>query len=390
MTAPVERIDAYSPPPPKANGAHAPAPDAPTEGPLRGLANLSKVATVGYVQLVAETSQPIRWVWAGIVSEANHIEIAGPSGGGKTTFAMLLAAAFGNPGDAIALFGRAVMPVRAGQFVVVLEEENGKHSLRKKVETACTVLGLPVAATIDRMIFVIRRNVRVGDSVWADLVELGKRGGIGAIFIDSRARVLRNGESNSEEDQAAVADALFALIESSGAPAFVVSHTRKGGASSIEDLAGSLQRGAGADVVLVVEAKRDTTGRVLAAALTALKIRDDVEEHPAPIEFSIGRDSDGQPCLTSTVPTEDTRPLETRVLELLEREGPLTRSDVATKLGRSRATLQPALDTLFAASRLRPATVRKSNGQDYAAIDVKRSRQRSENHSDSHSDEVSE
>jgi energy-coupling factor transporter ATP-binding protein EcfA2 len=371
----------------KANGAHA---AGPTDGPLRGLAHLAKVATLGHAQLVAETSQPIRWIWGGIVSEANHVEIAGPSGGGKTTFATLLAAALGNPGDPIALFGRVVAPVRAGQLVVIVEEENGKHSLRRKMETACTVQGLPVTATLDRMVFVIRRNVRVGDPVWADIVELGKRGSIGAIFIDSRARVLRNGDSNSEEDQAAVADAVFALIESSGAPAFIISHTRKGSASQIEDIAGSLQRGAGADVVLVIEAKRDASGRVLAATMTAIKIRDDVEEHPAPIEFTIGRDPGGQPCLSCTVPTEDTRPLEVRVLELLEREGPLTRSEVATKIGRSRAALQPVLDTLFAAERLRGARVRKSNGQEYAAIDVRRSRQHAENHSDSHSDEVSE
>lgn len=367
------------------------APPAPTEGPLRGLAHLARVATVGYAALVAETADPIRWVWRGVISEANHVEVSGPSGGGKTTVSTLFAAALANPGAPVELFGRVIEPVRPGQFVVFVEEENGKHSLRKKMETACRVLGLPIAETLDRVIFLVRRNVRVGDAVWNDLVELGRRGGIGAVFIDSRARVLRNGESNSEEDQAAVADALFALIEAARAPAFVVSHTRKGSASSIEDLAGSLQRGAGADVILMVEAKRDTGGRVLASTLTCVKIRDDVEEHPAPMEFTIGRDAAGAPALTSTVPAEDDRPLEERILEVLERDGALTRSDLAQRLGRSRADVQPALDTLFAAERLRGARVRKKNGQEYAAIDLRRARGRSNSdrsvHPDEHPDE---
>lgn len=369
------------------------APPAPTDGPLRGLGYLARVATVGYAALVAETSEPIRWLWRGVVSEANHVELAGPSGGGKTTLATLLVAALGNRGSPVSLFGRQIEPVREDQHIVFVQEENGKHSLRKKMETACAVLGLPVAETLERVIFIVRRNVRVGDAVWHDLGELGKRGGIGAVFLDSRARVLRNGDSNSEEDQAAVADALFALIEAAKAPAFVISHTRKGSASSIEDLSGSLQRGAGADVILMVEAKRDTSGRVLASTLTTVKVRDDIEDHPAPVEFTIGRGLAGVPTLTTTTPGEDERPLETRIEEALGRDGAMTRSDLAGKLGRSKADLQPAIDALFLAERLQGARVRKKNGQEYAGLDLRRGSRRgaggAKNHRDEHRDEGS-
>lgn len=371
---------------------HGEGPEAPADGPLRGLGHLAHVATVGYAALVNATSKPIRWVWRGVVSEENQVEIGGPSGGGKTTLSTLFVAALANPTkEPVQLFGREVTPVRPDQFVVFVQEENGKHSLRKKMETACDVLGLPRADTLDRVIFIVRRNVRVGDAVWQDLLELGRRGLVGAIFIDSRARVLRKGESNSEEDQAAVSGQLFALIETARAPAFVVSHTRKGGASSIEDLAGSLQRGAGADVILLVEARRDTSGRVVASTVTCVKIRDDVEEHPQPVEFTIGRDAAGRPALTTATTAQDDRPLEEQVLEVLEREGELTRTDIAAKLGRSKADIQPALDTLFAAGRLRGAKVRKKNGQEYAAIAIKRARRpEPENHRDEHRDEGSE
>lgn len=366
-------------------------PQAPADGPLRGLGHLAQVATVGYAALVNATAKPIRWVWRGIVSEENQVEIGGPSGGGKTTLSTLFVAALANAKEPVQLFGREVTPVRPGQFVVFVQEENGKHSLRKKVETACDVQGLPRAETLDRVIFIIRRNVRVGDPVWQDLLELGRRGLIGAIFIDSRARVLRNGESNREEDQAAVSDALFALIETAHAPAFVVSHTRKGGATSIEDLAGSLQRGAGADVILLVEAKRDTGGRVIASTVTCVKIRDDVEEHPSPVEFTIGRDAGGLAALTCSMPTEDSRPVEERILEVLRRDGATTRSDLASKLGRNKADLQPYLDTLFAAGRLSGAKVRRKNGREYSAIDLRRAPPSGAGiHSDFHSDPGSE
>jgi energy-coupling factor transporter ATP-binding protein EcfA2 len=339
----------------------------PTEGPLKGLGHLARVATVGYRALVAETSEPIRWLWHGVVSEANHVELTGPSGGGKTTLATMFVAALANPGTPVALFGREVTPIRPGQYVVFVEEENGKHSVRKKAEAACLVLSLGIAETLDRVIFLVRRNIRVGGAVWNDLLELGKRGHIGAVFIDSRARVLRNGESNSEEDQAAVADALFALIEASKAPAFVVSHTRKGGAGSIEDVAGSNQRGAGADVILLVDGKRDTAGRVLSSTVTAIKIRDDVEEHPDPIEFTIGRDAAGAPTLTSNVAgTQDAAPLEDRILRALS-IGPQTKSALATLLGRNKADLEDPLTDLFAAHRIR-TTTKAVNGREFKAF----------------------
>jgi hypothetical protein len=124
---------------------------------------------------------------------------------------------------------------------------------------------------------------------------------------------------------------------------------------------------------VVVDAKRDVGGRVLASTLTVVKIRDDVEDHPAPVEYTIGRDLTGVPTLSANVMAEDRRPLETRILEALERDGPLTRNDLALKVGRSKADIQPAVDCLFAAGRLAGAKVRKGNGREYAGLAVKRS-----------------
>lgn len=283
---------------------------------LDGLNSLARVATVGYDALVAETSDPIRWTWFGVISEANHVELSGPSFGGKTTLATLFVAALANPGEPIALFGREVTPIREGQFVVLIEEENGKHSMRKKLETACRVLNLPVKETLDRVITIVRKGVRVDTNVWWELVQLGQRGAIGALFIDSRARVLRNGESNSEEAQAAVADSLFFLIEQAKAPVFVISHTRKGQAEAIEDVSGSGQRGAGADVILLVNPTRDERGKVTSSKITFIKIRDDVEEHPDPVEFTLAKDPEGRWSLGSSLAKPES-PLDGEVIALL-------------------------------------------------------------------------
>jgi hypothetical protein len=86
-----------------------------------------------------------------------------------------------------------------------------------------------------------------------------------------------------------VADALFALIEAAKSPVFVISHTRKkqGGAAGVEDISGSAQRGASADVALIVNADKDDSGKVASSTIKFDKVRDDVEEHPDPVRFTL-------------------------------------------------------------------------------------------------------
>jgi hypothetical protein len=288
-----------------------------------GLDKLRGVALVGYEALREATARPIVWRWQGIAADGHHVEISGPAGGGKTTLASLLIVALANAGaNPVKVLGHEVVPIRAGAFVVLIEEENGTHSVRTKLETACDALGLDVASTLDRVVVIVRKNVHMGDEVWEQLSELGSRGGLGAVVIDSRARVLRQGESNSEDDQALVAGELFRLIDRARGPVFVISHTRKGTAAEIEDVSGSAQRGAAADVVVLVTPARNKNGRVVSATVAFAKIRDDVEEHPAQVTFSIVKDDEGRWTLseTSARPSEDRAPPDARILGLLSKQ----------------------------------------------------------------------
>src|SRR5579884_839525 len=110
----------------------------PTD-PWEGLKTLKKEAIVGYRALVAATKDRPVYRVEGIVCDGNLVEITGPSGGGKTTLAMLLAAALANPDldDPVEILNRLVTPIEEGQYVVIIEAENGKYSMRRKLEEAC-------------------------------------------------------------------------------------------------------------------------------------------------------------------------------------------------------------------------------------------------------------
>jgi hypothetical protein len=152
-----------------------------------------------------------------------------------------------------------------------------------------------------------------------------------------------------------------------------VAHTRKGDGIELDDIAGSAQRVAQMDSVLMVRASKSPSGKVLSSTVYFKKLRHDPEEHPEPVTITLDRDATGKPRYRVDTVVEDKRPLETRIEELLHTDGPLTKSDVATKLQRSKEDLQPAIDTLFQAGRLVGATTApKKNGKTYPAIDVRR------------------
>ncbi|MFI5298937.1 MAG: AAA family ATPase [Polyangiales bacterium] len=325
-------------------------------------------AVTSYAALVAATETRPSSIWFPGIEADSQIEISGPSGEGKTTLGMLVVCARANPtARPVVLLGAPVTPAPAGTFVVVVEEENGKFSTRHKLESSCEALGLPVAETIDRMILLVRAGVLQGDPTWQAIVELGKQKKIGLVFVDSRARVLRGGDSNSEDDQAAISNALHKLVTDSGAPVVVISHTRKGerGTSpdSIGDLSGSVQRGAGADVALIVTAKRDAKGAVAASVIKFIKLREAIDEHPAPISYRLAKDAGGRWTIdtdaASAAVVVDDRPAIERVFEIIAQAGEqgATKGEIrkATKAAGKEIghhPLEEAISLLFADHRL--------------------------------------
>lgn len=331
-------------------------------------------ALVGYQALVDATAVPPVSIWYPGIERDSHIEVSGPSGQGKTTLALLFAVARANPtGKPVRLLGRDVTPGDVGTFAVVLEEENGRFSLRRKLEVGCEILGLPVAATLNRMVLLVRRRVTAGDPTWNTVAALGRAHRVSVVVVDSRARVLRRGESNSEEDQAAMSNAIHQVVEACAAPVVVLSHTRKGergGApGEIEDVSGSLQRGAGADVVLLVTAKKSAAGKVVASTLKFAKLRDADEDHPEPVTYSIARDVEGRWVLsTEAAGVKDDRPLVDRVRDALAAStNPLTKQDLRKALGASGGDLEKALTVLFDGKEILPRSV-EINGRQRKAF----------------------
>jgi energy-coupling factor transporter ATP-binding protein EcfA2 len=321
-------------------------------------AALSKALLVGDADYRAEQVRETTYAWKGVAEPEHFVVLGGPSGGGKTTLSELLAAAFANPtGKPVEVLGREVTPVPAGKYVLCIQEENGRRSFSKGLEVACQLLGLPVAATRDRMISSVRGNVRFSREGYSQcasgLVEVIKAGLVGATFIDTWATVM-GGDANSEEDQAQAAKFMRWIVECTGGLLFVVMHTRKTGAEAIEDLSGSGQRGAGADVIVLVTAERDHSGEVLSSTAKFVKLRDfDGDEWPEPVTYSISKTAPGGPRLAiGSSAREEDQPAHERLFQLLEREGWQTKQQMKTKVKMSGKRLEQALTVLFADRRI--------------------------------------
>jgi hypothetical protein len=336
-----------------------PDPDEParSEEPANPLDRLrSGGALVGYRELCEATATPPVSIWVDGVLEDSHVEISGPSGHGKSTLSSLLLVARANPTTAVKVLGHTVQPAPRDRYIVSIQEENGLYSWRLKCEAACQALGLPVSQTLERVIFLVRRNVLAGDERWEAIRSAGGAGLIGGVFVDSRARVLRAGESNREEHQAQLAEHCFNLVGACRAPLFVVSHTRKGRDGSVaddtEDVSGSLQRAAGADVLVIVTAQKDDAGQVEHSTAKFAKLRNAITpNHPAPVTFRVWLDMDGRWRVdnsTGDIAAHDSRPASVRLLEILERtpEG-LTKYAIKDRLKINHETMENVLTSLF-------------------------------------------
>ncbi|HVU01655.1 MAG TPA: AAA family ATPase [Polyangiaceae bacterium] len=343
------------------DGAQPPRP----ADPLAKMATLRKHALVGSDDLLAE-DEPAEWIWQGVVQAHDHVELSGPSYSGKTTAAFLIAAAMANPGEPIELFGRLIAPMAAGRRALVVSVENSVSSAKRKLRESVEMLGLPVAETLDRVILIARGAPihahlvgRDDTGLWAESVALARTGAIGLTVLDSRARVLTAADSRDETEAAQAQAAIHQMTEASGAPVLVVSHTRKGqngqrGDLSLEDVSGSLQRAAGADVVLLASADRNPDGSIGSTRLVVAKRRDDGgEEHPLPMTFAILRAAGGRPMLSAeSAPRPEDQPTHERVFELLRAGGHRSKAEMREALNLSGASLEKALSVLFAAKRI--------------------------------------
>jgi hypothetical protein len=275
----------------------AAAPRPPTGGALPSL--LAAKAISGWAASREVLREPIPWRWGRLVADTHAVEISAPPGEGKTTLAALLAAALANPtGEPVALLGHDVKPIAPGRLVLVIGEENGRQSAVAQLDRAIQVLALPPEQTWERLVLLSRAGVRahyLDDedvlTLWRDVLVGAKAKLWGAVFLDTRAKILGGfGASKDEDGQADAAAMVTKLVELGSCPVVVLGHTRKGAeGADLEGMSGSAQRAAGVDVALLVSAKR-SKGRVLSSTVTLAKSRDDDgSEWPEPMTFSLAK-----------------------------------------------------------------------------------------------------
>jgi hypothetical protein len=330
---------------------------------------LRETGLAGFEAFEAETLRPVDSWWRDIAAREHHVEIAGPSTSGKSTLAFLLAAASASTVGPVPVLGHDVVPVEPSKFVLFIEEENSTRSTASNMIAACQMLGLDPRTTLDRVVVLARKGVvahqdtegQRGLTLWSHLLESGKAGLVGRVFLDSRARIFRAGDSNDEASQAIIAEHLHHLMRVADASVVLVSHTRKSGSGAIEDLSGSAQRGAGADCILLVTAERDG-GRVLRSQVVFAKLRDGGLEHPPPVTFSIAKRAEGWTLAINASADERDQPAHERIHERLCNGGEASKKQLREALGMSAATVEAGLTVLFGEKRI-TTTMKRVRGQ---------------------------
>lgn len=327
---------------------------------LRSLPHLEQVALTGYDKIIRLAGEPISYIWQDIAVPGTINLLAGGPSEGKTTLLFLILAARLHFGAAIELLGRLIQPAPPDKFVVLIEGEHSEHSTCRKLVKSFMILRLDDAG-LRRVIIVARKAVVLGSPEWQDVVKLVGMGHVSDIAIDTVARVAPR-DANDEKEQVAifaeVAKALEAAPAGQTQPiSWAVAHTRKNNTSGdLADVSGSVQRVGQADTVMLVKGEK-LNGQTVSSTVTFAKLREDPDDYPQPVKFAIAQQSDGAIGISVDDQKVDARPLEERVVELLER-GAMTKSALARGLGRSDADTDEALTVLFAAKRIRSASVR--------------------------------
>ena len=358
---------------PHVNGA-APRRRAPAPEPPKVPSTLAAISVTGYAasRAVLESASAVPWVWSGIIASGHAVEVCGPSASGKSTFTTLLAVATANPGEPVQLLGREVTPIAPGKAVLLVNEENGRASAVRQIDRAIEVLGLPPEQTWERVMLVSRAGVRARPLTGTRCRPRrgrqgrrrprGARRGLRSRRLDTRAKIFVGLGASRDEEAGADASAMVTrLAEVAGCPVIVVSHTRKGGGEDLDDVSGSVQRAAGADVVLIVRAKKSRGGGVESSRIAVAKLRDDDGgEWPEPMAFTLARE-DEHWTLSSAAEDDDgdedgDGAAHERVHALLTRRGEMTGRQIRDELRMSNKALTEALRVLGAERRLTSST----------------------------------
>lgn len=350
-----------------------PPPEPPTaQEPLRGLKHLGAVAVVGREAVLALASMAVEYLWQDIAVAGTIVLIAGPPAEGKTTLLFLVLAARMNTGAPVKLLGRTIQPAQPGQYLVLIEGEHSDSSTARKLVKSLRLLKLDDSG-LDRVIIVARKAVRLGSPEWMDVGRLVAAGLVSDIALDTIARVAP-ADANDEREQVALFDEVARTIELApeGPPkptAWAVAHTRKnGGNGDLADVSGSAQRTGQADSVLMIKGEK-VDGRTVATTVTFAKLREDPDDYPMPVTFSIVAE-DGEPTLVLAGPPEDDdRPLETRIVDLLKVRGPMTKNGLRDALKRNSNTIDDAITALFDSRSIKTTTV-KVRGKDTKAFEL--------------------
>jgi len=343
--------------------------------PLRGLHHLGPLAAVGRALLLELAAEPVSYAWQDIAVRATIILIAGAPAEGKTTLLFLVLAARMTLGDPVYLLGRKVEPAPQDKWVVVIEGEHSEGSAVRKLLKSMRLLDVNDMA-LDRLIMVARKAVRLGSPAWCDIDRMVAAGIVSDIAIDTVARVAP-ADSNSEVEQVAIFDAVARTIEQapvkSQPTVWAVAHTRKNGITGeLSDVAGSAQRTGQADSVLLLKGDK-VDGRTVSTKVLFAKLREEPDEYPLPVTFSIATE-DGEPTITTlTARDDDQRPLETRILEQLS-TGPKTKNKLREALGRSASDVEDAISNLFEARSIQ-TTSTTIRGREFKAFKVRPSTQ---------------
>ncbi len=350
-----------------------PAPIEAEEGPtvqepLRGLDRLARVALLGRDRILERAREPVVYVWQDIAVVGTILLLAGGPSGGKTTLLFLLLVARMNTGAPVAVLGRLVTPAPQGQRVVLIEGEHGEASTCRKLERSCELAAVDDLA-LDRVIVVARKGVRINSPEWMEVVRLVEAGLVSDIAIDTVARVAP-GDANDEGEQVAIFDTVAQTIEAAPpgkAPTvWACAHTRKGEASSLDDVSGSTQRVGQADSVLLVKGEK-VGGRTVSSTVTFAKLREEPDDYPAPVTFAIVSGEAGRRSVRlDGPPPANNQPLEVRISAQLI-TGPKTQNALSKALGRNKADVDSAISNLFEAREITAVHV-TINGQSRKAF----------------------
>ncbi len=323
--------------------------DGPTgTDPMRGLHHLPLVALLGRQRIKDLAAKPVDYLWQDIAVAGTVVLIAGPPSEGKTTLLFLILAARMH-NTPVPLLERTMLPAAQGRFIVLIEGEHSEASTSRKLLKSLATLGLDDAG-LERVIIIARKAVLVGSPEWRDIETLIAASLVSDVAIDTLARVAP-ADANDEAQQVAVFNTLAKAIER--APdeldrptVWAIAHTRKNGTDKgLGEVSGSVQRVGQADTVLMVRGEK-VDGQTVSSRVTFEKLREDPDEYPKPVEFSIVKDELGRPYIAGKRKPSEGVPLEERALALLRLE-PRTKSWLATHLNRSKGDIDVVITNLF-------------------------------------------